>query len=57
MKIVYSLMFLLTCFQMYHGASAQSKMIHIAITNYKGEENVVWLQPVSDIEYNEANKY
>ena len=41
----------------WHGASAQSKMIHIAITNYKGEENVEWLQPVSDVEYNESNKH
>jgi len=40
----------------WHGASAQSKMVHIAITNFKGEENVVWLKPVTDEEYNEVNK-
>lgn len=40
----------------WHGASASSKMVHIAITNYKGEENVVWLKPVTDEEYNEVNK-
>ena len=40
----------------WHGASADSKMVHLAITNFKGEENVVWLQPVSDAEYNEVNK-
>jgi len=40
----------------WHGASANSQFVHIAITNYKGEENVVWLQPVSDEEYNEVNK-
>jgi quercetin dioxygenase-like cupin family protein len=40
----------------WHGASAHSSMTHIAITNYKGEENVVWLQPVSEQEYNSANK-
>jgi quercetin dioxygenase-like cupin family protein len=40
----------------WHGASANSKMVHIAITNYKGEENVVWLKPVTDEEYKEANK-
>lgn len=40
----------------WHGASAKSKFVHIAITNYKGEENVVWLQAVTDEEYNEANK-
>jgi quercetin dioxygenase-like cupin family protein len=40
----------------WHGASANSKLVHLAITNYKGEENVVWLQPVTDEEYNEVNK-
>lgn len=40
----------------WHGASANSKMVHIAITNYKDDENVVWLQPVTDEEYNEVNK-
>jgi 4-carboxymuconolactone decarboxylase len=39
----------------WHGATAQTKMVHIAITNYKGEENVTWLQPVSDQEYQAAN--
>ena len=42
--------------QHWHGASANSKLVHLAITNYKGEENVVWLQPVTDEEYNEVNK-
>lgn len=40
----------------WHGASAGSKMEHLAITNFKGEENVVWLQPVTDSEYEEVNK-
>ncbi len=31
----------------WHGATATSKMVHIAITNYKGDENVVWLNPVT----------
>lgn len=39
----------------WHGASANSKMVHIAITNYKEDVQVTWLQPVSDEEYNEAN--
>jgi quercetin dioxygenase-like cupin family protein len=39
----------------WHGASAGSKLVHIAITNYKGEQNVVWLKPVSDEEYKEVN--
>jgi 4-carboxymuconolactone decarboxylase len=40
----------------WHGASVDSKMVHIAITNYQGEENVSWLQPVTDTEYKEVNK-
>lgn len=40
----------------WHGASAGSGMVHIAITNFKGDENVVWLQAVSEEEYNEVNK-
>jgi quercetin dioxygenase-like cupin family protein len=39
----------------WHGASANSKMVHIAITNYLGEQNVVWLKPVNDEEYNLVN--
>ncbi len=39
----------------WHGASANSKMVHIAITNYKGEEQVKWLQPVSEAEFKSAN--
>lgn len=35
----------------WHGASANSTFVHIAITNYKGEQNVVWLEPVTDEEY------
>lgn len=36
----------------WHGASANSKMVHIAITNYENEVNAVWLRPVTDQEYN-----
>jgi quercetin dioxygenase-like cupin family protein len=36
----------------WHGASATNKMAHIAITNYKDEVQVTWLQPVTDEEYN-----
>ncbi|MEO8404531.1 MAG: cupin domain-containing protein [Chitinophagaceae bacterium] len=39
----------------WHGASADSSMVHLAITNFKGDENVVWLQPVSDADYAEVN--
>jgi quercetin dioxygenase-like cupin family protein len=40
----------------WHGASVNNKLVHIAITNYKGDSNVVWLQPVSDQDYQEVNK-
>jgi quercetin dioxygenase-like cupin family protein len=40
----------------WHGASANSTFVHIAITNYKGNENVVWLKPLTDEEYNSARK-
>lgn len=39
----------------WHGATAHSKFVHIAITNYKGDQNVVWLKPVSEEEYRQAN--
>jgi quercetin dioxygenase-like cupin family protein len=39
----------------WHGASAGSKLVHIAITNYKDDQTVVWLKPVSDEDYNMAN--
>jgi quercetin dioxygenase-like cupin family protein len=39
----------------WHGARANSKMVHIAITNYKDGVQVTWLQPVSDEQYNEVN--
>jgi quercetin dioxygenase-like cupin family protein len=40
----------------WHGASAEQGMSHMAITNYLGEENVVWLKPVTDEEYSLVNK-
>jgi 4-carboxymuconolactone decarboxylase len=35
----------------WHGASPESQMTHVAITNYKGDTNVAWLKPVTDEEY------
>jgi quercetin dioxygenase-like cupin family protein len=35
----------------WHGASPESKMTHIAITNFKGDSQVNWLKPVTDEEY------
>ena len=40
----------------WHGATANTRMVHIAISNYKGEENVTWLKPVSDEEFKAVNK-
>jgi len=40
----------------WHGATANSQMVHIAITNYKDDVQVTWLQPVSDEQYNEVNR-
>jgi quercetin dioxygenase-like cupin family protein len=40
----------------WHGASADVKMSHIVITNYKDEVQVTWLKPVTEEEYNEAIK-
>jgi quercetin dioxygenase-like cupin family protein len=38
----------------WHGASASSPFVHIAITNYKEDSQVTWLQPVSEQEYHVA---
>lgn len=35
----------------WHGASPESRMTHLAITNDKGKGGVVWLKPVTDDEY------
>jgi quercetin dioxygenase-like cupin family protein len=40
----------------WHGASPTSKMIHIAITNYKNDVQVTWLRPVTEEEYNNTSK-
>ena len=39
----------------WHGASATTKMVHIAITNYKNDVQVTWLNPVSDEDYMKAH--
>ena len=40
----------------WHGASPESGMTHIAVTNFKEDVNVVWLNPVTDEEYKTAVK-
>lgn len=40
----------------WHGAVSESKMEHIAITNFSDDVSVVWLKPVSDDEYETVNK-
>jgi len=32
----------------WHGATANQKMVHIAITNFKNDKQVTWLNPVTD---------
>ena len=39
----------------WHGASTGSELVHIAITNYKGNENVLWLKPVTEEDYEAVN--
>jgi quercetin dioxygenase-like cupin family protein len=38
----------------WHGASPDNTFVHIAITNYNGSDNLVWLKPVTDEEYKGA---
>ena len=40
----------------WHGASADTGMNHIALTNYEAEKNVVWLRAVSTEEYMAVNQ-
>lgn len=40
----------------WHGASATHKMVHIAITNFKDDVQVTWLQAVTDVEYDSVNQ-
>lgn len=35
----------------WHVASPESQMTHIAITNFKGESSVTWLEPVTEEQY------
>ncbi|RZJ48775.1 MAG: cupin domain-containing protein [Flavobacterium sp.] len=39
----------------WHGATANNNFTHIAITNFKDDINVVWLEPVSKVDYNDVN--
>lgn len=40
----------------WHGAIPNSPMAHVALTNYKGDVNVNWKQPVTDEEYKAATE-
>lgn len=40
----------------WHGASQNSKLVHIAITNFKDGNAVTWMIPVSDEEYMKVNQ-
>ena len=36
----------------WHGAAADNQLIHVAISNFREQNNVTWLQPVTEEEYN-----
>jgi quercetin dioxygenase-like cupin family protein len=40
----------------WHGASSNSCLVHIALTNYKGGQNVIWLKPITEEEYKKAGE-
>lgn len=40
----------------WHGAIAENRFAHVAITNYKDGVNVKWMSAVNNEEYREANK-
>ncbi|MBE8724566.1 (R)-mandelonitrile lyase [Flavobacterium hungaricum] len=40
----------------WHGASSETKMVHVAITNFKEDTQVTWLTPVTDEEYDSATR-
>ncbi|WP_286857528.1 MULTISPECIES: (R)-mandelonitrile lyase [Sphingobacterium] len=40
----------------WHGATADSQMVHVAITNFKEDTQVTWLEPVTEEEFILANK-
>jgi quercetin dioxygenase-like cupin family protein len=40
----------------WHGAASDHRLVHIAISNYKGDSNVTWMTPVSDNDYTDVNK-
>lgn len=40
----------------WHGASHDSKFVHIAISNMVNGSNVTWMSPVTEEEYNNLNK-
>ena len=39
----------------WHGASKDSKLVHIAVSNVKNGSNVTWMNPVTEEEYNGVN--
>ncbi|WP_219226437.1 cupin domain-containing protein [Pedobacter antarcticus] len=40
----------------WHGAAADTKMVHIAISNISAGNSVTWMNPVNEGEYAEVNK-
>lgn len=40
----------------WHGAVADGRFVHLAITNFRDGECVTWLSPVTEAEYDEVNR-
>lgn len=36
----------------WHGATADSRFVHLVVTDFQGDECVIWGEPVTDEEYN-----
>lgn len=36
----------------WHGAAADSRFVHLVVTDFQGDECVIWGEPVTDEEYN-----
>jgi hypothetical protein len=50
------IIFAVSSVALWHGAANKSSFTHIAITNLKNGNNVIWLKPVTDKEYSETNR-
>ncbi|MDE6786094.1 MAG: cupin domain-containing protein, partial [Muribaculaceae bacterium] len=40
----------------WHGATADSRFVHLVVTDFQGDECVIWGDPVTDEEYNKLKE-